>query len=114
MGRPQRTVKQVEKFHAYEPGSKHVPIFLRVANRKEKKKEAKQKDKKNEKRREKRKVKDDENIKNTPGTSHTVCIKDKVDGTTTPTRRRSTKGPKVPNKAKCLKLYKIHCLTLKL
>ena len=47
MGRPQRTVKQVEKFQAYEPGSKHVPTFLRVAKSKEKKNEVKKKDMKN-------------------------------------------------------------------
>ena len=96
MGRPQRTVKQVEKFQAYEPGSKHVPIFLRVANSKEKKKEAKQKDMKNEKRREKRKVKNDENIENTPGpgTSHPVCIKDKVDGNNNTNNKKINKRTK--------------------
>ena len=102
MGRPQRTVKQVEKFQAYEPGSKHVPIFLRVANSKEKKKEAKQKDMKNEKRREKRKVKDGKDVENTPrpGTSHPVCIKDKVNGDNSTNKADINNNKKINKRSK--------------
>ena len=70
MVRPQRTVKKVEVFQAYEPGSKHAPTFQRVERSKKKQKDIKKmeekKEMRNARRREKTKkiraAKDNENV----------------------------------------------------